>query len=72
MDKNFDAIIAAPFGAVGISAQDDFLVKLQLIPSSQPEKTSSDPFVQHVVNTLKRYFRDPHTPLDIPIATTPA
>jgi methylated-DNA-[protein]-cysteine S-methyltransferase len=70
MDKNFDAIVAAPFGAVGINAQDDFLVKLQLIPASQPERASSDPFIQHVVSTLKRYFRDPHTPLDFPIAVT--
>jgi methylated-DNA-[protein]-cysteine S-methyltransferase len=70
MDKNFDAIVAAPFGAVGINAQDDFLVKLQLIPTSQPERTTGDPFIQHVVSTLKRYFRDPHTPLDFPIAVT--
>ena len=70
MDKHFDAVIPAPFGAVGIRVQDDFLVRLQLMPAPQPERSSANPFVQHVVQVLKRYLQDSDTPLDIPIAVT--
>ncbi|HWU82843.1 MAG TPA: methylated-DNA--[protein]-cysteine S-methyltransferase [Methylophilaceae bacterium] len=68
MDTYFDAIVAAPFGAVGVRVKDDFLVGLQLIPSSRAEQTSSDPFVQHVAQQIKRYLQDPHMTFDIPFA----
>jgi methylated-DNA-[protein]-cysteine S-methyltransferase len=68
MDTQFDAVIPAPFGAIGIGVQDDFLVTLQLMPSPHTERSSSDPFVQQVVSQLKKYLDHPHTPLDIPIA----
>lgn len=66
MEKDFDAIIAAPFGAVGIRAQDDFLVEVELLATTQPEKPSVDVFVQNVANQLKQYFHNPKAALDVP------
>lgn len=68
MDTDFDAVIPAPFGAIGIGVQDDFLVTLRLIPSPQAERSSRDPFVQLVIGQLRQYLQDPGSPLDIPIA----
>jgi len=68
MEKDFDAIIAAPFGAVGIRTQDDFLVEVELLATNQPEKPSVDAFVQNVANQLKQYFHDPKASFDVPYA----
>ena len=68
MNQDFDAIIPAPFGAVGINTQNDFLVGLRLLPMSQPEKSSANPFVQHVASVIKQYLQDATVSLDIPIA----
>jgi methylated-DNA-[protein]-cysteine S-methyltransferase len=70
MDTDFDAVIPAPFGAIGIGVQDDFLIALRLIPSPQAERSSGDPFVQYVVSQLKQYLQDPRIPFDVPIAVS--
>lgn len=66
--KAFDAIIPAPFGAIGVRTEDDFMVGLELLPVTQAEKTSGDPFIQSVVTQIKQYLNDPNTILDIPVA----
>lgn len=66
--QEFDAVIQAPFGAIGIITKDDFLVGLTLLPGTHAEKLSGHPFVQSVVLQIKQYLDDPNTLLDIPIA----
>jgi methylated-DNA-[protein]-cysteine S-methyltransferase len=68
MAKNYDAIISAPFGAVGICTQDDFLTEVALLPTAQAEKSSSNAFTQYVANQISQYFRDPQASLDVPFA----
>lgn len=68
MDKRFDAVIAAPFGAVAISAQDDFLVRIELLAEAQAEQTSSDPFVLDVIKQIEQYFIAPNFVFDVPYA----
>ncbi|HYG32317.1 MAG TPA: methylated-DNA--[protein]-cysteine S-methyltransferase [Methylophilaceae bacterium] len=66
MDKYFDAVIPAPFGAVGIRAKDDFLIGVELVPESLPEKLSAEPFVQQVVTQVRAYLQNPATSLSLP------
>jgi methylated-DNA-[protein]-cysteine S-methyltransferase len=68
MEKLFSAVVPAPFGAVGIRAQDDFLVGIELIPEYLPEKQSAEPFVQQIVNQVREYLRNPAAPLSVPYA----
>lgn len=68
MEQHFEAIIPAPFGAVGIQAQDDFLTGISLVPEALPEKRSTQPFVQQVAEQIRAYLHDPATPLQIPYA----
>jgi len=66
--QKFDAIVAAPFGAVGIVTQDDYVTAITLLPTHQPEHLSNHPFVQSVVQQVREYFNNPNAQLDIPIA----
>ena len=68
MQANFEAIIPAPFGAIGIRAQDDFLTGITLLTELLPEKQSGQPFVQQVAIQVYAYLNDPAAPLDIPCA----
>jgi methylated-DNA-[protein]-cysteine S-methyltransferase len=68
MEGHFEAIIAAPFGAIGIRAQDEFLTGISLVPEALPEKQSAQPFVQQIVEQLRAYLHDPATPLHIAYA----
>jgi len=68
MEKHFEAIVPAPFGAVGIRAQDDFLIGIELIPEHMPEKQSAEPFVQQIASQVQEYLRNPAAPLNIPYA----
>ncbi len=68
MEKNYDAVILAPFGAVGICTQDDFLTGITLLPATQAEKPPSDSFTQYVANLIGQYFHNPQTLLDVPFA----
>ncbi|HEY8355106.1 MAG TPA: methylated-DNA--[protein]-cysteine S-methyltransferase [Methylophilaceae bacterium] len=66
--QTFDAVLAAPFGAVGIRASDDFLLGLDLLPENPGEKQAGHGFVQAVVRQLRQYLHDPQTSLDFPFA----
>lgn len=63
--QKFDAIVAAPFGAVGVRAADDFLLGLELLSVNPGERNSQHRFTQAVVSLLHLYFQNPGTKLDI-------
>jgi methylated-DNA-[protein]-cysteine S-methyltransferase len=68
MTKNYDAIVLAPFGAVGICTQDDFLTEITLLPTAQAEKPPSNAFTQFVANQISQYLSDSQVALDLPFA----
>lgn len=66
--QDFDAIISAPFGAIAIRTQDDFLLGVELMPDQRPEKIPHHHFAQSVIRQLQQYLNQPDTALDIPYA----
>jgi methylated-DNA-[protein]-cysteine S-methyltransferase len=68
--QDFDAIISAPFGAIGIRTQDDFLLGVELIPGQRAEKITKHHFTQSVIRQLQQYLSKPDTVLDIPYAVS--
>lgn len=69
----FDAILPAPFGAIGIRTQDDYLLGLSLlpeVPASTEAQVAATPFVLSVIHQLQAYLNDPHAGLDMPTAIT--
>ena len=68
MKYDYDAVVAAPFGAVAIQARDDFLTRLELLAEPLAEVTSDNAFVQNVARQVSEYLRNPQTVLSIPFA----
>lgn len=68
MQIHYDAVIPAPFGAVAISIEDDFLVKVELLTEPHAEQAATSSFVQQVVLQISDYLQNPHASLEIPIA----
>ncbi|MCB5190535.1 methylated-DNA--[protein]-cysteine S-methyltransferase [Methylobacillus arboreus] len=62
----FDAVITAPFGAVGITVANDYVTGIKLIPGPVAPYCAEQPFVQHVVLKVRQYLEDAANPLDIP------
>ena len=68
MKYDYDAVVAAPFGAVAIQARDDFLTRLELLAEPLAEVASDNAFVQNVARQVSEYLRNPQTVLSIPFA----
>lgn len=64
----FSAIVAAPFGAMGVRAQDGQLRELVYLPPHFAEKAAQDAVSERACVQLARYFRDPDAPFDLPLA----
>jgi methylated-DNA-[protein]-cysteine S-methyltransferase len=64
----FSAVIAAPFGNMGIRAQDARLAELVYLPPSFPEKAPVDALSELTARQLQSYFDDPDFRFDLPLA----
>ncbi|MGB4813020.1 MAG: methylated-DNA--[protein]-cysteine S-methyltransferase [Methylophilaceae bacterium] len=65
----FEAMIVAPFGAIGISAQ-GFQMEIQLIPESRDAKTvSKNKLAQQVVNQIEVYLSTADDNFNLPVVT---
>lgn len=73
VNTEFSAIVPAPFGAIGINTQDDFLLGLELLShdmlgDSPTEKPASNAFTQNIVNQISTYLLNSNATLDGPYA----
>jgi methylated-DNA-[protein]-cysteine S-methyltransferase len=64
----FDAVVPAPFGAVGIRIEGDQLKELVYLPSSYPLSAPADALCRRVDEQLQAYFTDPGFRFDLPLA----
>jgi methylated-DNA-[protein]-cysteine S-methyltransferase len=63
----YDAILAAPFGALGIRAR-DALTEISFLPAARPVAPKT-PLAREVCAQLRAYFRDPSFKFDLPLDT---
>ncbi len=61
-----DAIISAPFGAITITCQDDFLTGLAYVPQPLAEKIPANRFVEYIASQIQSYLQDSRTVLQLP------
>ena len=64
--RTMAAIVAAPFGAVGIEVADGALTALHFLPPSAPVP-ATDALARRVVAQLERYFATPDAEFDLPL-----
>jgi methylated-DNA-[protein]-cysteine S-methyltransferase len=64
----FSAIVAAPFGAVGIRTRAGVLQELVYLPPHFEEKAATDPLADQVADQLVCYFTQPDFSFDLPLA----
>lgn len=63
---NYDAVVAAPFGAVGISAR-GMQIAIELLPEKYQPKQSENKTVKLVASQIETYFSNPFNEFNLPI-----
>jgi methylated-DNA-[protein]-cysteine S-methyltransferase len=63
----FSAIMAAPFGAVGIRTEQDQLRELVYLPPHYQEKAALDAVAEQAATQVTRYFDDPDFRFELPL-----
>lgn len=67
-DTLFSAIVAAPFGAVGIRTEPGLLRELVYLPTHYTEKSPTDALAERAARQIERYFSEPDFRFDLPLA----
>jgi methylated-DNA-[protein]-cysteine S-methyltransferase len=65
---DFDAVIRAPFGALGIRSTDQAVTEIRFLPPGTPALAARRPPAQAAANALARWLDDPTHALDLPLA----
>lgn len=63
----FDAIVDAPFGAVGIRIQNGAVSAIELRPAKPLLKPRRDPAAAAAARALETYFEDARAGVDVPV-----
>ena len=64
----YQAIIATPLGRIGIRMTGEAVSELDYLPADTPEWAPVDAATAAVVAQLEAYFRNPRSPLTVPLA----
>jgi methylated-DNA-[protein]-cysteine S-methyltransferase len=62
----YDAIVAAPFGAVGIAVQ-GMQVAIELLPKNHPLKPAEHKIVANVASQIEAYFSNARNDFNLPL-----
>lgn len=64
----FSAVIAAPFGAVGLRTGDGLVKEVVYLPRGYPEKEPADALAEQAASQIQRYFTEPDFRFELPLA----
>lgn len=64
----FSAIVAAPFGAIGVRTEPGLIRELVYLPCNMPEKAPTDALAEQAARQVERYLADPDFRFDLPLA----
>jgi len=71
MNRNtslFSAIVAAPFGAIGIRCAASAVRELVYLPRGFAEQAPAEPLAEQAARQVARYLREPDFCFDLPLA----
>jgi methylated-DNA-[protein]-cysteine S-methyltransferase len=64
----FSAIVAAPFGAIGVRTDAGIVRELVYLPPSFEEKAPQDAVAERAARQVEHYFSDPDFRFELPLA----
>ncbi len=64
----YQAVLPTPFGCAGILLTNDELHGIDFLPANYPVQTPATPLARRVAAALNRYFDDPESSFDLPLA----
>lgn len=67
MNKNYQAIIAAPSGALAVCTEHDVLTGIRFLPAQTALLEPADEFSARVCTALTRYLDDPTSLFNLPL-----
>ncbi len=67
---DFDAILAAPFGALGVRIASEALVGLEFLPPGTPLQPSERTLIKQIGAELDAYYANPKHRFALPLAAT--
>ena len=67
-DRRYQAIMAAPFGKLGIACSETALLRLDFLPPQMATQTADSPLAQTVVGQLADWLIDPDWIFSLPLA----
>ncbi|MBU9577809.1 methylated-DNA--[protein]-cysteine S-methyltransferase [Ralstonia mannitolilytica] len=67
MPSPFDAVLAAPFGKLGVRVAGGALRELVYLPERTPTLDSGDALIRKLARQLDAYYGDPGATFDIPL-----
>ena len=70
MQTDYQAIVAAPFGALGVRVADGVLTGIDFLPDVSELRAAKDVATQTICAQLTDYLKNPHHPLDFPMCLT--
>jgi methylated-DNA-[protein]-cysteine S-methyltransferase len=64
----FHAILAAPFGGLGVRIEDEFLTGLDFLPPGTATRASTSLLIKQIADQLDAYYADPGYVFTLPLA----
>ena len=64
----FSAVVAVPFGAIGIRTESGLVRELVYLPSHYIEKSPIDELAERAAKQIEKYFEQPDFRFDLPLA----
>lgn len=64
----FDAVVAAPFGGIGVRVADGEVAETLYLPPSIKAQAPKSPLARETVRQIRAYLRDPSHVFDLPLA----
>ena len=68
ISHDFSAVIAAPFGAVGIIVRGQFIEEIRFLPPGQTSAPATNSVAAMAARQLESYLADPDFRFDLPLA----
>lgn len=64
----YDALVPAPFGALGVQVSDRAIERVALLPGESTRLSCNSAFAERVAAALAAYLQDARCPLTLPVA----